>query len=91
MARISQSTRLEEVEHILGSGTGILDFAIAGESGYRTWEGSEDADWTVEDVDYVENVDEDRFILYPDGEHFTCEIDADAEDENGGPVRCWSE
>lgn len=89
MARISQTTCLENVEHILGSGTGTLDFAVGGENSYYTWEGSEDADWTVEDVAHVENVEEDRFILHPKGEYFTCEIDADAEEENKGPVRCW--
>lgn len=91
MPRISQTTRLERVEHIIGSGTGVLDFAVEGESGYYTWEGDEDANWTIEDVDCVENIEEDRFILRPKGEYFTCEIDADAEERNYGPVRCWCE
>lgn len=91
MTRITQSTHLEEVEHILGSRTGTLDFAVEGENDYYTWDGNEDADWTVEDVDRVENLEEDRFILHPEGEYFTCEIDADAEEGNEGPVRCWCE
>ncbi|MDL0120494.1 hypothetical protein PNQ29_12265 [Halobacterium salinarum] len=84
MNHITQTTQLERVEHVLGSGSGILDFAIDGESAYRTWEGDEDADWDIEDVDWVENADEDRFLIYPEAEYFTCEIDADR-----GVVRCW--
>ena len=91
MSRISQQTRLEHVEHILGSGTGTLDFSIDGESGYITWDGTEDAEWTIDDVSSIENVDEDRFIIYPDGEYFTCEITADKEEHNTGPVHCWCE
>ena len=91
MTRITQSTRLEKVEHVLGSGTGTLDFAVDGESDYYTWEGTEDADWTIEDVEYVENVGEDRVVLYPEGEYFTCEINADADEGNEGLVRCWCE
>jgi hypothetical protein len=34
MTRINQSTRLERVEHILGSGSGIRDFAIENERSY---------------------------------------------------------
>ena len=84
MSRITRTTRLERVEHILGSGSGVLDFAIEGEAAYRTWEGKEDADWNVEDVDSVENASEDRFLIYPEAEYFTCEIDADR-----GVVDCW--
>lgn len=84
MSRITQTTRLKRVEHILGSGSGVLDFAIEGEPAYRTWEGDEVADWTVDDVDSVENADEDRFLIYPVEEYFTCEIDA-----NRGVVHCW--
>lgn len=91
MPRISQTTRFERVEHIIGSGTGLLDFAVEGNSGYYTWEGDEDANWTIEDVDHVENIEEDRFILHPKGDYFTCEIDAEAEEGNRGPVRCWCE
>ena len=62
MPVIAQQTRLERVEHILGSGTGILDFAVESESGYRTWRGAEDADWEVEDVARIENDDEDGAV-----------------------------
>jgi len=91
MTRITQSTRLEQVEHVLGSKTNVLDFAVEGENDYYTWDGREDADWTIEDVDYVENVEEDRYILYPEGEYFTCDIEASREEGNQGPVRCWCE
>lgn len=91
MPRITTSTRLEQVEFILGSGTGVIDFAVAGEDAYYTWDGVEDADWSVEDVKLVENDDEDRFVLYPEGEYFICEIDADEEGLNGDRVRCWCE
>lgn len=91
MPRISQTTRLDHVEHIIGSGAGILDFAVEGEDGYYTWEGNENADWEVENVDLVENGEEDRFVLFPEGEYFTCEIGAKGEEENDGPVRCWCE
>lgn len=91
MPTIAQRTQLERVEHILGSGTGTLDFVVAGESAYYTWHGTEDADWEVDDVSTVENVDEDRIIIYPEGDYFTCEIVADGEEHNTGPVRCWCE
>jgi hypothetical protein len=91
MPLIAQKTRLDRVEHILGSGTGVLDFAVDGQSEYTTWRGTEDADWEVNDVARVENVEEDRFIIYPEGEYFICEIDADMEEGNTGPVRCWCE
>ena len=91
MARITQSTRLSRVQHIVGSGTGVLDFAVDGEDGYYTWDGNEDADWEVEDVASVENIDEDRFILYPEGEFFVCEIESQGEEQNTGPVHCWCE
>lgn len=89
MPKITRTTRLERVEHIIGSGVGILDFAVEGEDGYYTWNGNEDADWTVEDVDRVENIEEDRLIMYPKSQYFTCEIGASAEEANSGPVRCW--
>lgn len=91
MATISQPRRLERVEHILGSGNGVLDFAVDGQDDYLTWWGDEDADWTVEDVDRIENTDEDRFIIFPEGDYFVCEIEAQGEEHNSGPVRCWSE
>lgn len=89
MPLITEKTVLSDVEHILGSGTGILDFAIEGEDSYYTWRGTEDADWTIEDVDRVENSDEDRFIIYPAGESFTCEIAVTDSEHNTGPVRCY--
>lgn len=78
--RISQTTRLDRVQHILGSGSVILDFAVEGESGYYTWDGTEDSNWEVEDVDRVENVEEDRFIMYPEGKFFVCEIESKGEE-----------
>jgi len=91
MPLISKETVLTDVEHILGSGTGTLDFAVEEENSYYTWHGVEDADWTVEGVERVENDDEDRFVIYPKGDSFTCEIEADGEEHNTGPVRCHSE
>lgn len=44
MSRITPPERFEQVEHILGSGTGVLDFAIAGESEYQTREDQEDTE-----------------------------------------------
>jgi len=80
---------LDRVEHILASGTGVLDFAVADEDQYYTWDGTEVAEWTVEDVERAENVEEDRLIFYPDGDFFTCEITADREEGNEGPVHCY--
>ncbi|GAB3680442.1 hypothetical protein GCM10028857_03170 [Salinarchaeum chitinilyticum] len=91
MPLISQETVLTDVEHILGSGGGTLDFAVAGENSYYTWHGVEDAEWSVEGVERVENDDEDRFLIYPEGDFFTCEIGADGEEHNSGPVHCYSE
>jgi len=91
MVRISGTTRLDRVQHIVGSGTGVLDFAVEGESEYYTWEESEDADWEIEDASRVENIEEDRFIMYPAGEYFTCEIEGGSEGVRDGSVRCWSE
>lgn len=84
MTRITQTTRLERVEYILGSGIGTLDFAIEGEDAYYTWEGKEDADWDVEDIKSIENADEDRFLIFPEQKYFTCEIDVERD-----VVRCW--
>jgi hypothetical protein len=91
MPVVSDDIVLERVEHILASGTGTLDFAVEGESNYYTWRGTENADWTVIGVDRVENDDEDRLLLYPTGDFFICEIVADAEEGNRGPVQCRSE
>lgn len=91
MSTISQPRRLERVEHILGSGSGVLDFAVEGQNEYLTWWGSEDAEWLIEDIDRVENAEEDRLIFYPEGSYFVCEIEADGEEYNTGPVRCWSD
>lgn len=91
MSRITQPTRLERVDYILGSGTGVLDFALQGESSYATWEGDEEVDWEIDDVSHVENAEEDRFIIYPRGEHFVCEIRIGTEEESTGSVRCWCE
>jgi hypothetical protein len=88
MPIIKTRTTLGKVEHIVGSGTGILDFAVAEKDDYYTWNGTEDAEWTVKDVDYVENIEEDRFILYPEGDYFTCKIEADNEEFNEGTVVC---
>jgi len=51
--------------------------------------GAEDSDWDVSDVDRVRNVEKDRIILHPEGEFFTCEIEADREEKNTSPVRCY--
>lgn len=90
MTLITEDIVLEGVEHILGSGTGTLDFAVEGETGYFTWHGDEDADWEIEDVDSVVNTGEDRFEIQPETV-FTCEISANGEENNDGPVRCWCE
>lgn len=90
MPRITQTTRLERVEHVLGSGVGILDFAVEGEQSYYTWEGAEATDWEIEDVDHVENAEEDRFVIYLEGDYFTCEVTIGADPEDA-TVRCWSE
>lgn len=82
---------LRKVEHILGSGNGTLDFAVEGEDQYYTWNGTEDADWTITDAETLKNVDEDRIIVYPEGDYFICEITATQEEFNTGPVRCFSE
>jgi hypothetical protein len=76
MPVVTEKIVLDRVEHILGSGTGTLDFAVEGENGYYTW--------------HVVNVDEDRFEIRPETV-FTCEIPADGEENNEGPVRCWCE
>jgi hypothetical protein len=89
MPSVIEQTRLDRVEHILASGTGTLDFAVEGEESYYTWRGTEEADWTVDDVASVENVEEDRILLRPTGEYFVCEIAADGDEHNTGPVRCY--
>jgi hypothetical protein len=92
MPKINQETGFERVQHIIGSGTGVLDFAVDGKDEYYTWEGSEEADWEVEDVERVENIEEDRFVMYPVGEYFVCEIESASEGGGvaGSRVRCWS-
>jgi len=90
MPPITENIVLDRVEHILGSGTGTLDFAVEGENGYYTWHGREDADWEIEDVESVVNADEDRFEIRPETV-FTCDTPADGEEDNEGPVRCWCE
>jgi hypothetical protein len=57
------------MEHVLGMGTGTLDFVIDGGSGYYTWHGAEDADWKIRDVATLQNEDEDRFIIYPEDDY----------------------
>ena len=91
MTRISQTTRLDRVQHVIGSGTGVLDFDVEGEDGYYTWDGTEEADWEVDDVNRVENIEENRFIMYPEREFFVCKIESAGEEGNEGPVRCWCE
>lgn len=86
MPSISAETELTKVEHILGSGTGTLDFAVEDEDAYYTWEGPEDAEWTIENVARVENDTEDRFILFPEDEHFICEVTHDKDGKER--VRC---
>ncbi len=91
MSTITEDIVLREVEHILGSGNGTLDFAVAGENDYYTWRGCEEADWTITDTGRIENVEEDRIVIFPEGEYFVCEIKADTEESNNGPVRCFCE
>ena len=91
MSTISQSTRLERVEHVLGSANGVLDFAVEGRNEHVTSWGTDDAEWTVEDVDRIESAEEGRFIIFPEGDYFVCEIEAESEEHNTGPVRCWCE
>jgi hypothetical protein len=85
MPHVSAYTKLTNVEHILGSGTGTLDFAVGGEDEYFTWDGTEEAEWSVEDVEQVDNSSEDRFILYPKEEYFICKIIDDGTEQ----VHCW--
>jgi len=90
MERIAQDTKLTGVERIVGSGTGTIDFEL-GNGELYIWDGAEDADWSVKNIDYIENGAEDRIVMHPEGEHFVCEISADGEEYNEGPVRCWCE
>jgi hypothetical protein len=82
---------LKQVEHVLASGTGTLDFAVEGENDYYTWRGSEEGAWEVEDVARLENTEEDRVVIYPEEDYFVCEIEADGEKNNTGPVYCYCE
>lgn len=77
MRRVSQGTKLTRVEYILGSGTGVLDFAVQGEDDYYTWEGTENDDWSIKNVGRIENDSEDRFTVFPEEGYFTCEISLD--------------
>ena len=71
-------------------GNGVLDFAVEGEVEEYTWWCSEDSEWTIEAPGIVENGYEDRFLVKPpEGEHFVCDITAEDEEQNEGPVRCW--
>ncbi len=91
MVRISQDRRFERVEHIEVSVPSVLHFGVECDSTRYTWDGVEDAEWTIDDVDYVENGDEDYFFLYPEEDYFVCEIEATREEGNLGPVHCWCE
>lgn len=91
MPRLAESVKLDRVHYIVGSGTGVLDFSVAGEEQYYTWDGQKAAEWNVEDVATVDNLEEDRFIMYPDGEYFMCEIEPQGDEGNLGPVTCWCE
>ncbi|MWG36109.1 hypothetical protein [Halomarina oriensis] len=91
MSDTSQDRRLERVEHILGSGSGVLGFAIDGQNQYETWVGVEDAEWTVYGVKSVENAEEDRFVMYPEEDYFICEITSEKSGGEDKSVQCWSE
>ena len=77
MPVIADDVVLKRGEYILGSGTGTLDFAVAGGSEYYTWYGIEDADWYMTGVERIENDDEDQLLIYPSGDYSRCEIAAD--------------
>jgi hypothetical protein len=81
MTTVSQPVVLRRVEHILASGSGVLDFAVEDEEEYQTWWGLEDADWEIEDVSKIENVEEDRIVMYPEEDYFVCEIEFEGEEE----------
>lgn len=87
--KIDETTKLTAIEFILGSGAGTLDFAVEGDEEYYTWSGEEDSEWTIEDTDRVENDEEDRFILHPEDNFFTCIVDVT--DEGKDTVNCWCE
>jgi hypothetical protein len=88
MPTIADNLVLDRVEHILASGTGVLDFGVVGEDQYYSWWGTEDADWTVKNIGSIQNTEDDRIVFYPANDYFTCEIAADSEEDNRGPVRC---
>jgi hypothetical protein len=60
---------------------------------YYRWDGREDADWEITGVERIENIEEDRVIIYPKGEYFVCEIDvaSDTGAVTENCVHCWSE
>jgi hypothetical protein len=91
MPVITSDRVLENVEHILSSGSGVLDFAVSGEDEYYTWWGTEKSDWEISGVGHIENAEEDRIAIYPTGDTFYCELSASGEEFNTGPVRCVSE
>jgi hypothetical protein len=84
MPRVSAETELKHVEYISASGRATLDFAVKDKDDYHTWEGDkEDSDWTVENIQRVENGSEDRFVIFPEEDYFTCRI---TYDDNGEEV-----
>ncbi|WP_273838076.1 hypothetical protein [Halococcus sp. PRR34] len=91
MPVITSDRVLEDVEHILSSGSGVLDFAVSSEDEYYTWWGTEKSNWEISGVGHIENAEEDRMAIYPIGDAFYCEISADGEEFNTGPVKCVSE
>lgn len=91
MPVITSDRVLKDVEHILSSGSGVLDFAVSSEDEYYTWWGTEKSNWEISGVGHIENAEEDRMAIYPIGDAFYCEISADGEEFNTGPVKCVSE
>lgn len=91
MPVITSDCVLENVEHILSSGSGVLDFAVSDKDEYYTWWGTEKADWEIDGVSHIENAEEDRIAIYPAEDTFYCEISASGEEFNTGPVKCVSE
>ena len=43
------------------------------------WDNQEDTGWQIEDLTSVENIDEDRSIMYPEGEIFVWDIESESE------------
>lgn len=82
---------LNRVEYIRTSGVGLLNRSVSGRDDSLVWKGTEDPDWTVEDIANAENIEEDRLQFYSDGEYLICEISAISEEQNDGPVQYWVE